>query len=407
MSSGGRVDDSECNDAREDGRDDSDSDLSADTEYNWLDHVRRDRAKINKILLGGTKRKNKKKRADGIPVFSYKGPVDELPPNVLIIGSGGGDDDEKHRSSIDVVRTSGGSSKNSQVLQRLTPFVTIPTIEHILGLSKIRKRLGRTQHQQPKAIVVMGVDEDDVNLIIQFYLTLSDPDRMKVNDVPKKVTEVKSDWKNAAHERLFNLATSLGAKIFVDAFYSPTQSISATQPPEADMTIDIVQDQGMHDQKIPYVVIPHFNPKTFKVDVYPTLIVDCDGDITTRVPSVRHTLTPRLKVSELTYGDDEINYMTATTFKNLTNLYRHVDDPTPKLIVFANICPSAVLGMIDFYDIILNPTRMEAGETDTLLYRDIEYLQNEAMKDVVLDWIRLAIVCGADTYKDALRRKIK
>ena len=135
------MDDSECNDAREDGRDDSDSDLSADTEYNWLDHVRRDRAKINKILLGGTKRKNKKKRADGIPVFSYKGPVDELPPNVLIIGSGGGDDDEKHRSSIDVVRTSGGSSKNSQVLQRLTPFVTIPTIEHILGLSKIRKRL--------------------------------------------------------------------------------------------------------------------------------------------------------------------------------------------------------------------------------------------------------------------------
>ncbi|GFR75994.1 hypothetical protein ElyMa_005789500 [Elysia marginata] len=381
--------------------DDSSDDLSSDNEDNWLDHVRWDRARLNEVLLGNPlhfrktkkKRKKKPKVRDGIPVYAYDGA--DLPPNVLVV------DADKANKSLDVFRTTGGSKRSTAALQRLTPLLQVPTLGHILGIGKIKQAVDDAATQRLTAMVIRrSVNEGDFSLILQFYLTLSNPNRMKTDDVPKRVTEMKADLKNKAHERLFNLATALGAKIFTDAFYSS----SLSSPPEVDMTIDIVKKRGDYTDKVPFVVIPHFNLRKFRHTPYPTLVVDSDaGGIAVLVPSVAQTLTPRLRVPELNFKAGELNYMAATTYKNLSNLV--VACEKPRLVIFANTCPSAVLGMIDFYDTVLDPSRKKTAETDTLLFRELKYLRNLSMKDVVLDWMQLAVLCGARTYKDVLRRK--
>ena len=245
--------------------------------------------------------------------------------------------------------------------------------------------------QQPTAIIFHHTNPKDVWVMFQFYKEImGDSDKTPVSNT---LRENYLDLKDPKNYAMFSLATTVGANIFREAIQTASDSY-----PEAAMTRHIVETKALFKKTVPYVVIPRMNTFKFKHSGTVVVVDGAVGVYTIPPPSLSDKMKRPSKLPE-----DAVNTMSLATYMNLSSLAKVF--PSPKLVVFANIDPSGVLAMINFYERIVDPSICwKEPWCKHTIYTSFEYLKHRSMKQVKNSWIVLARLSKALPFETILRR---
>lgn len=348
--------------------------LSDDTEESVPKHAREARAKVNMALVP------REDETGQVPVYcSTSTNRVTAPPRALIVNSKTG--------AIHAVPSKSPTALPSSIKPLLkTPYDSGP----VTDMATIVKA---SKGQRPTAIIFHHTNPKDVWVMFQFYKELTgDADETPVTDALRSGSLDLKDPKNYA---MFSLATTVGANIFREAIQTASDSY-----PEVAMTRHIVESKALYEKTVPYVVIPRMDPDTIKFKRSGVVVV-VNGTVGVYTESPP-TLTDKIKRPPK-WPKDAVNTMSLATYMNLSSLVKEA--PNPKLVVFANVDPSGVLAMVNFYERIVDPTicSKEPGCKHTI-YSSFKFLNEQSMKRVKNSWMVLARLCKALPFETILRR---
>lgn len=352
----------------------SEDELSDDTEESIPRHLRQARMFVNKTLMLYDGENS------GVPVYCSSVNKISSPPKSVIVN---GRDRTVRKVSEKMPTVMPDATKPMFVI----PYKRGPIMDMIA--------IKNASKEEPTAIIFHNVHPKDVWLMFQFYKEIMGAvDDSKVSDALREST---LELKRKDIHALFSLATTVGATILQSAIQSTTDSY-----PEATMTTRIIEAEDDLKKTIPYIVIPHMNLKTlrFGLPKGPIVVVDVTAGVSTLQSS--SIMTPMFKRSR-SIPKDAIKTMTLAIFKNLTTLYK--ESQKPKLVVFANTCPSGVLAMLNYYECMVNPALSLKGPgCKQTIYSLLETLNLLHMSQVKNSWLILATLCGAELFENILRR---
>lgn len=369
------------------------TELSEEDESSMGRHQREARLQINRILAkacpGGV-----------VPIYSAMAGDEEgrrlirafLPPKTVMVNGETGE--------IKMLGTD-SSQKRRASDEPPEPVMTVSTAAPFSDMSAI----ARITRNGTTAIYFENVNPKDVWLLFKFYREISG-DTGK-NDVPvsNAVRESALNMRDSANHALFSLGAILGAGIFLDAIRTPTDSF-----PEVSMTKTMIQTTAELKRRVPFVVIPRLTSETYTPDALPAVILDGKAGTYVVSDSLTKSIKSRFKKKSgpshqsqdpLSRGD----CMLMATYMNLTTLYKLHSNP--KLVVFANVDPSAVLGVIGFYERMVDPdSDLDPSEERQIIYSSLEALGQPSMVASAKDWMLLAKRSGAVPFETLLRRNL-
>ena len=370
---------------------DSESDeLSSDNHGNVVRHDRRTRVAVNKIMSLGS---GDAQTQTEIPVYALEpGETMDTPPKSIVINIQSGE----------VHITAGPRVAYQDVVAAREPYITT-TQGHMVDMNALR-RATRFGKFTPSAIVFEDVNPKDVWLMFRFYKEITG--HTKKDAVTNTMSEANLTMRKNPNHALFALGTVVGAGILLDAFDK-----AGGDTPEVSMTQRIIDTNVVFKKTIPYMVIPRLTRQDYVPPALPAVVVDGKVGVYPMTKNAARDLKNKVRGGSANFPTDlsqlpegAINYMTMATYMNLTKLY--AVNPNPKLVVFTNVCPSAVQGMIGFYERITNPPKKQhANERDTI-YSAVKLMRGASMAQISKNWRILARLSGATPFEIILRRNL-
>ena len=353
----------------------SSSSLSSDNEESIPRHDRQMRVEVTKAVA-------QRITHDDVPVYCVNQPDFMFPQKTVVVNG-----------KIGRVYMSPGGYPKRSFPEDIKPLLAVTSgpLADMAAIQKIMKK-----HPNPTAIVFKGVEGKNVWLLFQFYkeLTGFKPGEDK-SAVSAALRNTVLDLKLAANHALFSLGTTVGAGIFLKAIQTTSDSL-----PEVAMTKTIIETFTVLKNYIPFMTIPRANSR-FIPPKLPAVVVDA---ATNSVNEVKKSIPKSLKqrLGQQQHSNDR---MSMATYMNLAKLYE-TSSSTPKMVVFINVDPSAVLGMISFYEQIVDPKNCTPPADDTVcrhsIYSSLHILKD--MPSVYQSWLVLARLCGAKAFETILRR---
>jgi len=343
---------------------------------------RETRVAVNKLIA----QKNPKKRI--LPVYCIQDDSTLLPDGSVVV--------DMNTESISV-HSAGCDQTNPPPAD--TPLMEVSTTGVLANMPPLQKWLNwskKTHHSpEPPCLVFRGVEDKHVVVLLTFYLEL-----MGEGDLegPRSITGLfRSSKLNLQDDNcytLYRLGNTLGASIFTEAIQT-----SYNTRPESDIINTILASNDMYTSKVHYMVVPRIDD-TFIPPINPAILVNSKTAMITKTKKPKVSSPWRNKAQR-----KSIHTMTAAVYMNLSKLF--TIDPSPNLVVFANIDPSAVLGLVEFYENILNPDKCTYDTSDQptkdIISCKVE-LKKKSMIQVLQNWRQLGNMCGATTFEIALRQ---
>lgn len=339
------------------------ADLSPDTDENIQAHARKTNASINNAMVEA-----KPKRAL-VPVYLGDKPL-HIPAKAVIVDGRSG---RVYMTSSAIPASKEGAP----------PAVSIMyvSIEGMMSDMSAIVKATRGGKAAPSAIVFRNVPPFEVRLLLQFYSEI-----LGFSEGGTPVTEClrggSLDAKDAENGALVSLAITVGAKIFLDAMRGHAH-------PEMSMTKSIIESHEVFHAVVPYMVIP----RMVSTENVPRDSVVLDGD---NGVYVLDKSPPKGKLGRAKRPAGAIRYMPMAAYVNLRALYEL--KPNPKMVVFANVPPSAVYGMVSFYEKIVS-------QGIPSVHTPLEYLKTT--DDGVRNrWLEVANKSGAKAFEIVLMRNL-
>ena len=232
----------------------------------------------------------------------------------------------------------------------------------------------------PHSIYFVGFQQKSIWVIFQFYNELmKNGDKKAKGSILDTLKDSKLNFKIDENYELFTLGTILGANIFLNAIQTESDTF-----PEATLTKILVQ-RNITSNHIPYMVIPRAD-NNFVPPITPAIMIDgTDGTIKT----YKKSSFGFKKQKEI-----DFNFMQAAIYFNFILLYKEMKKP--RLVIFKNVEPSAVFGMINFYEQIVDP------KTEKII-NIYSYLNDETISYVTRQWNSLANWSGAKPFESVIR----
>ena len=358
-----------------------DNNLSSDNEENATRHERGIRLVVNRRVCSACP------RTDKIPVYCFNRKKESdatkatLSPRSLIIDGANGR----------MVMTNCNSSNNVTLMS----VVSTGPLADMSGIRKVTKN-GKII---PSAILFENVSPQDVWILFKFYKEITGDTAVDSMEISEAIRTTQLDMKDSANNAIFDLATLLGADVFIN-----TLSSTSLGAPEEAIIKTIVQHNQTHlDSQVSYVVIPRLTVNKYVPPLVPAVVLD--GTYGVYEANAKNILKSIMQKKKETVVDPDevnngINYMSMATYINLTRLYEV--NPSPRLVVFSNVDPAAVWGMIRFYENIIHPSDKTSSIYSVLGKLDSQKLGSSVYKD----WLILAKKSGATAFSTILRRNL-
>lgn len=325
-----------------------------------------------------------------------------LPPRTIIV------DGESNEISMTSVRGDACRCKQKEAQDEAPePIMTVSTTAPLSDMSALA-RVTRNGEILPTAIYFENFNPRDVWLLFKFYREISGDTDKSDQKVSTALRGPSLNMRDTASNALFTLSTILGAGIFLDAIQSPMDSY-----PEVSLTRTMMRTHAVFKKTVPYVVIPRFAPETYNPPMMPAIVLDGKTGLYVVRDSLGKNIKSKMKKRPTpeppeteTKPADNLHHMSMATYMNLTSLYKVL--PNPRLVVFANIDPTAVNGMISFYERIVSPGSfdMRPDKERQIIYSSLEKLKSPAMANSARDWLILAKRSGAVPFETLLRRNL-
>ena len=274
---------------------------------------------------------------------------------------------------------------------------------NMVDMIRLKTHLNKTK---PDSIFFLNVTPESVWVIFQFYNELlCQGDENAKGSVTDSMRTSKADFKLDDNYELYSLGAALGANIFLDAMQTEEDTL-----PEVSMTKTLIErKKEFGASKVPYLVLAR-SDDDYVLPVLPTVTIDGkDGSIRTHEP------TFSLKKMFKTRSHDsiiakipEVKFMFWATYVNLSHLYDRMKNPS--MVIFKNVEPSAVLGMINFYDKIVDPDMCMNALVNLScadnIYIAIPDLKKKRLANISKQWNLLAKWSGAQQFETIVRHNL-